>query len=221
MENSTATAIVPFINYDQTLESDIEVIIKTEKRIKSAVRKLFISDTNQFYDKTSKKWVFGQDGQAFKIGKAFRSAEQLGRKDLLKHLRANIDSRRLSEGNTFHDLVLSGDLETWYNSRPKDKRSKPMTNVGSLLKAFKKETAPVEDTSSPTETPDVGEKGESHYHAPSETVQVTVPQSEQDFVNLMIERGLDLDKVLELILDHQDKYIVTNSKDDEQYSMAS
>ena len=204
MENSTqtATAIVPFINYDQTLESDIEVIIKTEKRIKSAVRKLFISDTNQSYDKTSKKWVFGQDGQAFKIGKAFRSAEQLGRKDLLKHLRANIDSRRLSEGNTFHDLVLSGDLETWYNSRPKDKRSKPMTNVGSLLKAFKKETAPVEDTSSPTETPDVGETSE-----PTETVQVTVPQSEQDFVNLMIERGLDLDKVVEIIfyLDKQSK----------------
>jgi len=203
MENTatqTATAIVPFINYNQTLESDIEVIIKTERRIKSAVRKLFISDTNQSWDKTSKRWVFGQNGQAFQIGKAFRSAEKLGRKDLLKHLRANIDSRRLSESNTFHDLVLSGDLETWFNSRPKDKRSKPMTNVGSLLKAFKKETAPVEDTSSPTETPDVGENAESQAEPQQETVKIPL-NTEQDFVNLMIERGLDLDKVVEIIFD--------------------
>lgn len=209
MTNSTTTQIVPFIDYNSTLESDIETLIKTERRIKSAVRKLFISDTNQSYDKTSKKWVFGQNGQAFQIGKAFRQAEKLERKDLLKHLRANIDSRRLSESKTFHDLVLSGDLETWFNSRPKDKRSTPMTNVGSLLKAFKKETTPVEDTSSPTETPDVGETSEP---TETETVQVTVPQTEQDFVNLMIERGLDLDKVLEIILDHQDKYIITNRK---------
>ena len=74
-----------------------------------------------------------------------------------------------------------------------------MTNVGSLLKAFKKETAPVEDTSSPTETPDVGENAESQAE-PQEKV-VSVPQTEEDFVALMIERGLDLDKVVEIIFD--------------------
>ena len=57
----------------------------------------------------------------------------------------------------------------------------------------------VEDTSSPTETPDVGETAESQAE-PQQQV-VSVPQSEEDFVALMIERGLDLDKVVEIIFD--------------------
>ena len=201
MENSTqtATAIVPFINYNQTLDSDVQTVIKTEKKIKSAQRRLFIGDTDHVWDKTTRRWVFGQNGQAFQIGKVWRQAEKLERKDLLKTLRENFQSQRLSEAKTFHDLVVDGSLEEWFNSRPKDKRSKPMTNVGSLLKAFKKETAPVEDTSSPTETPDVGENAESQAE-PQEKV-VSVPQTEEDYVALMIERGLDLNKVVEIIWD--------------------
>lgn len=199
MENSTqtATAIVPFINYNQTLESDIQIVIKTEKKIKSAQRRLFIGDTDHVWDKTERKWVFGQNGQAFKIGKVWRSAEKLERKDLLKTLRENFQSQRLSEAKAFHDLVVDGSLEEWFNSRPKDKRSKPMTNVGSLLKAFKSETKEVSETAE-AETPDVGTS--EAQSEPQEQV-VSVPQSEEDFVALMIERGLDLNKVVEIIFD--------------------
>ena len=189
MENSTqtATAIVPFINYNQTLDSDVQTVIKTEKKIKSAQRRLFIGDTDHVWDKTTRRWVFGQNGQAFQIGKVWRQAEKLERKDLLKTLRENFQSQRLSEAKTFHDLVVDGSLEEWFNSRPKDKRSKPMTNVGSLLKAFKSETKVVSETA------------ESQAE-PQEKV-VSVPQTEEDFVALMIERGLDLDKVVEIIFD--------------------
>tara|TARA_R100000654_G_scaffold36636_1_gene62273 strand:+ start:262 stop:885 length:624 start_codon:yes stop_codon:yes gene_type:complete len=199
MENSTqtATAIVPFINYNQTLESDIQIVIKTEKKIKSAQRRLFIGDTDHVWDKTERKWVFGQNGQAFKIGKVWRSAEKLERKDLLKTLRENFQSQRLSEAKAFHDLVVDGSLEDWFNHRPKDKRSKPMTNVGSLLKAFKSETKEVSETAE-AETPDVGTS--EAQSEPQEQV-VSVPQSEEDFVALMIERGLDLNKVVEIIFD--------------------
>jgi len=195
MENSatqTATAIVPFINYNQTLDSDVQTVIKTEKKIKSAQRRLFIGDTDHVWDKTTRRWVFGQ------IGKVWRQAEKLERKDLLKTLRENFQSQRLSEAKTFHDLVVDGSLEEWFNSRPKDKRSKPMTNVGSLLKAFKSETKVVSETAE-AETPDVGETAESQAE-PQEKV-VSVPQTEEDFVALMIERGLDLDKVVEIIFD--------------------
>ena len=200
MENSTqtATAIVPFINYNQTLDSDIQTVIKTEKKIKSAQRRLFIGDTDHVWDKTSRRWVFGMKGQAFQIGRVWRQAEKLERKDLLKTLRENFQSQRLSEAKAFHDLVVDGSLEEWFNSRPKDKRSKPMTNVGSLLKAFKSETKEVSETAE-AETPDVGENAESQAE-PQEKV-VSVPQSEEDFVALMIERGLDLDKVVEIIFD--------------------
>ena len=200
MENSTqtATAIVPFINYNQTLDSDVQTVIKTEKKIKSAQRRLFIGDTDHVWDKTSKRWVFGMNGQAFQIGKVWRQAEKLERKDLLKTLRENFQSQRLSEAKTFHDLVVDGSLEEWFNSRPKDKRSKPMTNVGSLLKAFKSETKVVSEPAE-AETPDVGETAESQAE-PQEQV-VSVPQTEEDFVALMIERGLDLDKVVEIIFD--------------------
>jgi len=200
MENSTqtATAIVPFINYNQTLDSDVQTVIKTEKKIKSAQRRLFIGDTDHVWDKTTRRWVFGQNGQAFQIGKVWRQAEKLERKDLLKTLRENFQSQRLSEAKTFHDLVVDGSLEEWFNSRPKDKRSKPMTNVGSLLKAFKSETKVVSETAE-AETPDVGETAESQAE-PQEKV-VSVPQTEEDFVALMIERGLDLDKVVEIIFD--------------------
>ena len=201
MENSatqTATAIVPFINYNQTLDSDVQTVIKTEKKIKSAQRRLFIGDTDHVWDKTTRRWVFGMNGQAFQIGKVWRQAEKLERKDLLKTLRENFQSQRLSEAKTFHDLVVDGSLEEWFNSRPKDKRSKPMTNVGSLLKAFKSETKVVSETAE-AETPDVGETAESQAE-PQEKV-VSVPQTEEDFVALMIERGLDLDKVVEIIFD--------------------
>lgn len=202
MENTatqTATAIVPFINYNQTLESDIQTVIKTEKKIKSAQRRLFIGDTDHVWDKTTRRWVFGQNGQAFQIGKVWRSAEKLERKDLLKTLRDNFQSQRLSEAKAFHDLVVDGSLEEWFNSRPKDKRSKPMTNVGSLLKAFKSETKEVSETAE-AETPDVGENAESQAEDQQETVKIPL-NTEQDFVNLMIERGLDLNKVVEIIFD--------------------
>ena len=84
MENSatqTATAIVPFINYNQTLDSDVQTVIKTEKKIKSAQRRLFIGDTDHVWDKTTRRLVFGQNGQAFQIGKVWRQAEKLERKE--------------------------------------------------------------------------------------------------------------------------------------------
>ena len=35
-----------------------------------------------------------------------------------------------------------------------------------------------------------------------ETVQVKIPQTEEDMVKFMVEKGFDLDKVLEIICDH-------------------
>ena len=74
-----------------------------------------------------------------------------------------------------------------------------MTNVGSLLKAFKSETKVVSETAE-AETPDVGENAESQAEPQQETVKIPL-NTEEDFVNLMIERGLDLNKVVEIIFD--------------------
>ena len=66
------------------------------------------------------------------------------------------------------------------------------------MKLYKKSLEPSVDETAEAETPDVGTS--EAQSEPQEKV-VSVPQSEEDFVALMIERGLDLDKVVEIIFD--------------------
>ena len=114
---------------------------------------------------------------------------------------ARINSGPASSFFFTYDQNLVGDLEhdTEYADENKKKKDrKPITSISYLLKLYKKSLQPSVDETAEAETPDVGTS--EAQSEPQEKV-VSVPQSEEDFVALMIERGLDLDKVVEIIFD--------------------
>ena len=197
MAKSTQTA---FVNYNSTLTSRIEERIKEEKAIKSAINRAYVLDTGIKYSKEAKKMQIEKDlSQGYKLGRDFEEAKSLDSKSDLDLLRKNFSSQRLSEGKAYYLAVEDGSLQTFIDSLPKKKDRKPITSISYLLKLYKKSLQPSVDETAEAETPDVGETAESQAE-PQEKV-VSVPQSEEDFVALMIERGLDLDKVVEIIFD--------------------
>ena len=197
MAKSTQTA---FVNYNSTLTSRIEERIKEEKAIKSAINRAYVLDTGIKYSKEAKKMQIEKDlSQGYKLGRDFEEAKSLDSKSDLDLLRKNFSSQRLSEGKAYYLAVEDGSLQTFIDSLPKKKDRKPITSISYLLKLYKKSLQPSVDETAEAETPDVGETAESQAE-PQEKV-VSVPQSEEDFVALMIERGLDLNKVVEIIFD--------------------
>lgn len=197
MAKSTQTA---FVNYNSTLTSRIEERIKEEKAIKSAINRAYVLDTGIKYSKEAKKMQIEKDlSQGYKLGRDFEEAKSLDSKSDLDLLRKNFSSQRLSEGKAYYLAVEDGSLQTFIDSLPKKKDRKPITSISYLLKLYKKSLQPSVDETAEAETPDVGETAESQAE-PQEKV-VSVPQTEEDFVALMIERGLDLDKVVEIIFD--------------------
>ena len=196
MAKSTQTA---FVNYNSTLTSRIEERIKEEKAIKSAINRAYVLDTGIKYSKEAKKMQIEKDlSQGYKLGRDFEEAKSLDCKSDLDLLRKNFSSQRLSEGKAYYLAVEDGSLQTFIDSLPKKKDRKPITSISYLLKLYKKSLEPSVDETAEAETPDVGTS--EAQSEPQEKV-VSVPQSEEDFVALMIERGLDLDKVVEIIFD--------------------
>ena len=196
MAKSTQTAFIP---YNSTLTSRIEERIKEEKAIKSAINKAYVLDTGIKYSKEAKKMQIEKDqSQGYKLGRDFEEAKSLDSKSDLDLLRKNFSSQRLSEGKAYYLAVEDGSLQTFIDSLPKKKDRKPITSISYLLKLYKKSLQPSVDETAEAETPDVGTS--EAQSEPQEKV-VSVPQSEEDFVALMIERGLDLDKVVEIIFD--------------------
>ena len=196
MAKSTQTA---FVNYNSTLTSRIEERIKEEKAIKSAINRAYVLDTGIKYSKEAKKMQIEKDlSQGYKLGRDFEEAKSLDSKSDLDLLRKNFSSQRLSEGKAYYLAVEDGSLQTFIDSLPKKKDRKPITSISYLLKLYKKSLQPSVDETAEAETPDVGT---SEAQAEPQEKVVSVPQSEEDFVALMIERGLDLDKVVEIIFD--------------------
>ena len=196
MAKSTQTA---FVNYNSTLTSRIEERIKEEKAIKSAINRAYVLDTGIKYSKEAKKMQIEKDlSQGYKLGRDFEEAKSLDSKSDLDLLRKNFSSQRLSEGKAYFKSVEDGSMQTFIDSLPKKKDRKPITSISYLLKMYKKSLQPSVDETAEAETPDVGTS--EAQSEPQEKV-VSVPQSEEDFVALMIERGLDLDKVVEIIFD--------------------
>ena len=204
MENTatqTATAIVPFINYNQTLTSRIEERIKEEKAIKSAINRAYKLDTGINYSKEAKKMQIEKDrSQGYKLGRDFDEAKSTDSKSDLELLRKNFSSQRLSEGKAYFQAVEDGSMQTFIDNLPKKRDRKPITSISYLLKMYKKSLQPSVDETAEAETPDVGENAESQAEPQQETVKIPL-NTEEDFVALMIERGLDLNKVVEIIFD--------------------
>ena len=198
MAKSTQTAFIP---YNSTLTSRIEERIKEEKAIKSAINKAYVLDTGIKYSKEAKKMQIEKDqSQGYKLGRDFEEAKSLDSKSDLDLLRKNFSSQRLSEGKAYYLAVEDGSLQTFIDSLPKKKDRKPITSISYLLKLYKKSLQPSVDETAEAETPDVGENAEAQAETQQETVKIPL-NTEEDFVALMIERGLDLDKVVEIIFD--------------------
>ena len=197
MAKSTQTA---FVNYNSTLTSRIEERIKEEKAIKSAINRAYVLDTGIKYSKEAKKMQIEKDlSQGYKLGRDFEEAKSLDSKSDLDLLRKNFSSQRLSEGKAYYLAVEDGSLQTFIDSLPKKKDRKPITSISYLLKLYKKSLQPSVDETAEAETPDVG-TSEAQAEPQQETVKIPL-NTEEDFVALMIERGLDLDKVVEIIFD--------------------
>mgnify|MGYP003125906297 FL=1 len=197
MAKSTQTA---FENYNSTLTSRIEERIKEEKAIKSAINRAYVLDTGIKYSKEAKKMQIEKDlSQGFKLGRDFEEAKSLDSKSDLKLLRDNFKSQRLSEAKAYFQAVEDGSMQTFIDNLPKKKDRKPITSISYLLKLYKKSLEPSVDETAEAETPDVG-TSEAQAEPQQETVKIPL-NTEEDFVALMIERGLDLDKVVEIIFD--------------------
>ena len=200
MENSatqTATAIVPFVSFEDTYRAKFMALKSVEKKIKGHLTRAFKLDVKYDWVKSAKRFVFSPTGQSIDIADLYEEGKHRGDKQLTKDMNLYFGSQRISEARTYKRLVLSGEMEEVFNTSIRKMKSKDITSVGYLLKLYKKATAP--EKVETAETPDVGETAESQAE-PQEKV-VSVPQTEEDFVALMIERGLDLDKVVEIIFD--------------------
>ena len=186
-----------FQSYEDTAHAKVVALKKTEARMKALRGKAFGLDVHYAWVKDSKRFVFSATGQSVEVAQTYEEAKERKAKDITKMMNDYFGSQRISEAREYTRLVLSGELEEVFNTTIKGMKTKEISSVGYLLKLYKKATAPVkEEATAEAETPDVGETEE----APQEAT-VKVPQTEEDFVALMIERGLDLEKVVELIFD--------------------
>ena len=208
MENSTqtsTTAIVPFISYEQTAHAEFVELQAIDRKVKSAQRKAFNLEVVMVYNKETKRQSFAHSGLAMRGAKLYEDAKASGDKEMTKAMNDKFKSQRIAEWRAYRNLVLSGELEELFNTEiRKTKQGKAITSVGYLLKLVKKAQASLSakaeqsatDDTAKAETPDVGESSSE-----PQTEVVSVPQTEEDFVALMIERGLDLNKVVEIIFD--------------------
>ena len=188
-----------FQSYEDTAHAKVVALKKTEARMKALRGKAFGLDVHYAWVKDSKRFVFSATGQSVEVAQTYEEAKERKAKDITKMMNDYFGSQRISEAREYTRLVLSGELEEVFNTTIKGMKTKEISSVGYLLKLYKKATAPAkEEATAEAETPDVGETEEAP-QPQQETVKV--PQTEEDFVAIMVERGLDLDKVVELIFD--------------------
>jgi len=204
MANSTSKSSAPksaptsaFQSYEGTLHDRMVALKKVDSRVKSLRGKAFGLEVHMDNDAKTGKYTFLQSGHAIDVARLFNEAKEHGDKATTRAMTTYYTSQRISEYRTYESLVTSGQLEEVFNTTIKGTKTKEISSISYMLKLYKKATAPAkEEATAEAETPDVGETEE----APQEAT-VKVPQTEEDFVAIMVERGLDLEKVVELIFD--------------------
>ena len=79
MENSTqtATAIVPFVSFEQTSRAKFMALKSVEKKIKGHITKAFKLDVNYEWVKSAKRFVFSPTGQSIDIADLYEEAKPL------------------------------------------------------------------------------------------------------------------------------------------------
>lgn len=206
MVKSTAKSSAPksaptsaFQSYEGTLHARMTALKNVDRRVKSLRGKAFGLEVHMDNDAKTGKYTFLQSGHAIDVARLYNEAKEHGDKATTRAMTTYYTSQRISEYRTYESLVTSGQLEEVFNSTIKGMKTKEISSIGYMLKLYKKATAPAkEEATAEAETPDVGETEEAP-QTQQETVKV--PQTEEDFVAIMVERGLDLDKVVELIFD--------------------
>ena len=191
-----------WINYEDTVDHKLSVLQKMRRSINSKV-------LGAYRQETGIEFVDGE----WKINRSKSFSYNMGLMFLDPHL-SKVDQKKASklcssqEKSCYKRFATEIDeIEEFLNSpeRKKTRRfSKPITSVSYLLKLMDKFNKP--------ETPDNREDQQEDDQQSSdetsdetvqkETVQVKIPQTEEDMVKFMVDKGFDLDKVLEIICDH-------------------
>jgi len=193
----TSAPTQAFQAYEGSLHDRMVALKKVDSRVKSLRGKAFNLEVHMDNDAKTGKYTFLQSGHAIDVARLYNEAKGHGDKATTRAMTTYYSSQRISEYRTYEDLVTSGQLEEVFNTTIKGTKTKEISSISYMLKVYKKAIAPAkEEATAEAETPDVGETEE----APQEAT-VKVPHTEEDFVAIMIERGLDLDKVVELIFD--------------------
>jgi len=208
MAKSTQTTSAPtsaptqaFQAYEGSLHDRMVALKKVDSRVKSLRGKAFGLEVHMDNDAKTGKYTFLQSGHAIDVARLYNEAKMHDDKATTRAMTTYYSSQRISEYRTYEDLVTSGQLEEVFNTTIKGTKTKEISSISYMLKVYKKAIAPAkEEATAEAETPDVGETAESQAEDQQETVKIPL-NTEEDFVALMIERGLDLNKVVEIIFD--------------------
>ena len=190
-----------WIRIEDTVDHKLSTLQKMRRSINSKVLGAYRLETGIYFN----------EGE-WKIDRSKSFAVQMGLMFLDPHL-SKEDQKKASklcssqEKSCYKRMATEVDeIEEFLNSpeRKKTRRfSKPITSVSYLLKLMDKFNKPeTPDNREDQQEEDQQSSEASDETVQKETVQVKIPQTEEDMVKFMVEKGFDLDKVLEIICDH-------------------
>ena len=195
-----------WMKFEDTLDHKLSVLRQMRRSINSKRQGAYLIETGLGFDsKREMPWKIDRSKSfAFNIGSIFLDPN-ISKEDQKKASKF-CSSQEKSCYKRFASEI--DPIEEFLNSPERKKTksfTKPITSVSYLLKLMDKWYKSQEESPDNREDQQVEDQQSSEASdetVQKETVQVKIPQTEEDMVKFMVEKGFDLDKVLEIICDH-------------------